>query len=197
MIIFNINGHVLILPGCTQSMNFFTKRETSLIFHNNILLSRNFLWSCTIYEHIWKKKPLAGLLKLIALYTLQWPGIIRLSSCNSFLLRWVEIAGLGARLEWWHSSLVLSVSFVMAYREEPDWDLVCYLFALSSKTFSFLAQNATLFRWMLLNGNTACREQNVVLLYSEVRRSRTATHRTQKYCRLACVLFPSWMFNLH
>ena len=120
-------------------MASFMERETSVMFHNNIILSRNFLWSCNNYENVWRNK-VDGLLKLIALYTLQWPGISRLSSRYNFVLYWIAIAGLCARMEWWQWSLVLSISFVMAEHVEPEWDLVCSLFALSTKTSYFLAK---------------------------------------------------------
>jgi hypothetical protein len=178
-------------------MTSFTKRGTSVIFYHNILPSRNFLWSCTIYENIWRHK-VAGLLKLIALYTRQWPGITRLSSRYNFVLYWIAIVGLAARTECLTVvACALHIVCNGVNTRSLTRDLVCYLFALSSKTSSFLAKLLRSFvesywKEILHVGSRMCS-----LLQSDVQRSRTATHRTPKYCRLASALFPSWMSNLH
>jgi hypothetical protein len=124
----------------------------------------------------------------MALYTLQWSGISRFSSRYNFVLYWITIAGLCARMEWWQWSVVLSISFVIAEHVEPEWDLVCYLFPLSSKTSYFLAKLLRCFGESYWKEKLHVGNRMWSLLYSNVQRRRIAIRRTPNYCRLACFI---------
>jgi hypothetical protein len=141
-------------------MPSLTKRETFVIFYNNFLASLKLLWSYISYEHIWRNK-VAGLLKLITLYTLQWTGITRLWSCNNVLHYSVRIAALGAHTEWWQ--IVIACNGVTR-RVWARFSVQFICFTL--KNLFFPGKTATFFWRKLLKGNTAYRELNVRLYYN-------------------------------